>query len=398
MKAMPDYPEALRCALGDVRPLGETESVGLGEASGRVLAEPVAADRDLPPFDRAQLDGYAVRASEVGRVEAFPVVGTVPAGRPADISVPAGSCIAIATGAPLPADVDAVIPHERSDRENPVRFTIDTLRPGHAVHPRGADARRGDTLVEPGTILGARHLGLAATVGRTSVTAARRPRAMILSSGDEVLPPDAAVAEHQVRNANAPIVWELLVRVGAEPIGHQHLVDERDPTVDALGTAIEHADLVVTVGGISAGERDHFPEALRHHDVALSLRGAAIQPGRPIVVGRAPTGAVVVGLPGNPVSAMACTCLFCWPIVRVLLGLDPALPWRDVTLAETVDPNARRRAFRPAVMAGQDVVRVPRWAGSGDLAHTAATDGLLELPVRREPVDAGATLRFLPWP
>ena len=175
-------------------------------------------------------------------------------------------------------------------------------------------------------------------------------------------------------------------------------MDERDVTVDALGAAIEHADLVVTVGGISAGERDHFPEALRHHEVALSLHGAAIQPGRPIVVGRAPTGAVVVGLPGNPVSAMACTCLFCWPIVRVLLGLDPALPWRDVTLAEPVDPNARRRAFRPAAMAGQDVVRVPRWAGSGDLAHTAATDGLLELPVRREPVEAGATLRFLPWP
>jgi molybdopterin molybdotransferase len=398
MTKLPDYGEALRAALRSARPLKKTETVPLAAAHGRLLAESVTADRDLPPFDRAQMDGYAVRAAEVGHVDAFPLVGSVPAGRPADLAVPAGHCVAIATGAPVPADVDAVIPHELSDRGDPVRFTVMSIEPGNAIHPRGADARQGDAVIAAGTLLAPHHLGIAATVGRQALPVTSRPRVIILTSGDEVMPPGEPVAGHQIHNSNAPMIRALLERIGAAPIEHRHLVDDLSTTVNAVADALIHADLVLTVGGISVGDRDFVREALEDQDVSVSLRSAAIQPGRPILVGRAPSGAVTLGLPGNPVSALACTCLFGWPIVRVQLGLDASLPWRHVELAEPVKPNPRRRAFRPANLIDHDRVRVPAWAGSGDLAHTASTDGLLELPVQDDAVEAGTRLRFLAWP
>jgi molybdopterin molybdotransferase len=352
----------------------------------------------MPPFDRAQMDGYAVRAAEVGRVEAFPVAHTIPAGRPADVAVPAGACVKIATGAPVPADVDAVVPHEESDRADPVRFSITRVEPGRAIHPRGADAKAGDELMATATVLAAHHLGIAAVVGCTTLTVAARPRAVVLTSGDEVVAPDAAPAAHQTRNSNAPQTRALLARCGTCPAGHVHVPDERDATITAVDDALATHDLVVTVGGISAGERDHFPDAFAHHGVEFALRGAAIQPGKPVIVGHAPGGAVVVGLPGNPVSGLVCGCIFLRPIVRRLLGLDPALPWRPVELAAPVRPNPRRRAFRPARLRADGRAEVPAWAGSGDLAHTARTHGVVELPVQDDAVPAGTVVRYLAWP
>jgi molybdopterin molybdotransferase len=398
MTALPDYAEALATVLAAVEALGQTETVQPHAASGRVLAETIDADRDLPPFDRAQMDGYALRAADLGRVEAFPVAATISAGQPADVGVPPGHCVAIATGAPLPADTDTVIPHEQSDRGDPVRFTVRSIEPGHAVHPCGADARADDTLVPAGTVLRAQHLGIAATVGKRELAVARRPRVTVLTSGDEVRPVDAAIERHEIRNSNGPMVCELLRRIGAEPIACLHVADELELTTAAVAGALGTSDLLVTVGGVSVGQRDHFPQAFAADGVSFALHGAAIQPGRPLLAGRAPSGAIVIGLPGNPVSALACTCLFCWPVVRAQLGIAPDLPWRQVALAEPVQPNPTRRAFRPAILTDDGRVRVPAWAGSGDLAHTARTDGLVELPVQTQPVEAATSLRFLAWP
>lgn len=398
MTELPDYPEALARALRGIEPLGGSQTIELKMAAGRILADAIVADRPLPPFDRSQMDGYAVRAEELGRVEAFVIEASVAAGDPGEVAVPCGHCVAIATGAPLPADVDTVVPHELSDRGDPVRFRIASIERGHAVHPRGADAQAGTVLLRAGTTLRAQHLGIAAAVGCTELAVARRPRATVLTSGDEVRAAGEAVADHEIRNSNAPMVREVLLRLGAEPIGHRHLPDDPDLTGEVVGAVLSQADVLVTVGGISVGERDHFPAAFESHGVETSLQSCAIQPGRPLRVGRSPGGVVVIGLPGNPVSVLACMCLFGWPIVRVLLGQDASLPWRPVELIESVKPNPRRRAFRPAILDDHGRVRVPAWAGSGDLAHTAPTDGLLELPVQAEPVEPGARLRFLPWP
>jgi molybdopterin molybdotransferase len=405
LSGLPDYREALHHALAavderDIERLG-MEEVALADASGRILAQPVRADRDLPPFNRAMMDGYALRAAEVACDRGFPLAGEVPAGSSGLVSVPAGSCVKIATGAALPLDCDAVIQHELSDRGDPVRFTIDRIEPGHAVHPRAADARAGDELMSPRTVIGAQHLGIAAAVGATTLRVRGRPRAAVLTSGDEVMAVETAAADleaHHIRNSNGLMIGELLRRFGTAEPRLRHVRDEFGATLDAVRSAIGENDIVITVGGVSAGERDHFPAAFDACGVTLSLVGAAIQPGRPIVVGRTDDGVIVIALPGNPVSALACACLFAWPIVRRLLGLTAALPWREIELAEAVKPNAHRRAFRPAIVREDGRAVVPSWAGSGDLAHTSPTHGLIELPVQSDAVAIGTRLRFLAWP
>jgi molybdopterin molybdotransferase len=404
---LPDYREALDTALRGIEPLGTTEEIDLNDASGRVLSESIIADRDLPPFNRAQMDGYALRASEYSAGKSWPVAHVIAAGAPPTVRVPPGQCVAIATGAALPEDVDTVIQHELSDRADqrasggPVRFAVDSIAAGNAVHHRGADAKKGQVLIPARTVMSAHHLGIAAAVGKTSIKVRTKVRAAILTSGDEVIDPrtmTTKLAPHQIRNSNDVMVFELVRRFGGDPVHNTHVRDERDPTIAAVRDALTSADLVITIGGVSAGDRDHFPTAFDACGVTRSLQGASIQPGRPVFVGRESKGTVVVGLPGNPVSVLACACLFVWPIVRVMSGLDSDLPWREVGLAEEVKPNPHRRAFRPAVVQDDGSVIVPSWAGSGDLAHTSSTHGLVELPVQTESVRAGSRLRFLPWP
>jgi molybdopterin molybdotransferase len=410
MNELPHYAAALDLAVRLVSRLGE-EDASLERAARRVLARSIVADRDLPPFNRATMDGYAVRASEVKHGSSFPIAAVIAAGVRVDDAIPAGSTARIATGAPVPESLDAVIPHELSDRADPVSFTVDAIDAGHAVHPRASDARRGDLLVAPGTVLGAHHVGLAAMVGHTTLRVVKQPRTTIITSGDEVMPTGSTVQPHQVRNSNGPMIADLLRRFGAGETRQIHAPDEPQPTIDAMRGAIHSSDLVVTIGGVSAGERDQFHAAYAACRVDMPLIGAAIQPGRPIHAGRAPNGTIVVGLPGNPVSALVCAHLFIWPMVRAMQGVNTPAPmgegadvrasgllaWEDRALAAEVRPNARRRAFRPARLTGSGSVVVPAWAGSGDLVHTASTHGVIALPIQEEPVPADTHLPFLAW-
>jgi molybdopterin molybdotransferase len=396
--APPRYAEAIERVLEHVMPTSDAETLPLDQCDRRVLVEAVVADRDLPSFDRAQMDGYALRADEFAPGRRFPVAGTIAAGHDGELAIPPGACVAIATGAPLPPGVNTVIQHEKSDRANPVSFTIDAIEPGHAVHPCAADARKGDTVIAPLTLLASHHLGIAAAVGRTSLRIARRPRAVVLTSGDEIVSPDAAPETHQVRNSNASMLIAMLKRMGAETIVHQHVPDEFNAVRSAVTTGLKATDMLITVGGISAGERDHFRTAFDEAGVEPIISRVQLQPGGPIYVGKMGHSTLVVGLPGNPVSVLACACLFVWPIVQRAMGLDGSLPWRLVELAAMVKPNPVRQAYRPACLGPVGRATVPTWAGSGDLVHTATTDGLVELPVQSDAVEPGTVLRFLPWP
>jgi molybdopterin molybdotransferase len=397
VSGLPTYHEALERATRAVRPLDEQVSVGTEEAAGRVLARSIVADRDLPAFDRAMMDGYALRSDELGAVESFTVAGEIAAGQ-ADVPVVRrGECVRISTGAVVPEELDAVIEHELSDRGEPVRFSITAIESGSNIHARGADARAGDQLIQAGTVLSACHIGIAAAVGCPTIAVARRPRAIVLGTGDEVRPVDAVVQAHQIRDSNTPMIAELLRRFGADVLECQHVRDESRAVHDAVERTIGQADVLVTIGGISAGEHDHLPEAFIAHGFELVVRGAAIQPGKPILVGRRSSGQIVVGLPGNPVSSLVCAHLFVLPIVRRLLGLSSELPWTMIELSDAARPNARRQAFRPAIVLDDGRAVVPAWAGSGDLVHTAATSGLVALPRRAEPAQAGERLPFLPF-
>lgn len=399
---LPPYEEALRRVLEHVHPLGRVEQVSLADSAGRILADDVRADRDYPPFNRSAMDGYALRAADVGRYDSFEVLGMIAAGTAGEVSLKPGQAVRIATGAPLPPDADAVVPHEQSDRGEPVRFTVGAVEAWSSVHRRGADARAGAIVIRRGTALGAQHLGILATVGCANAPVFARPRVAILTSGDEVLRHEApVVADHQIRNSNQPMLAHVVPAMGGALGTVTHLPDRPGETTDALRRAIAAHDVVITVGGISAGERDCFHEALAACDVETILKGASIQPGKPIFVGRAQrddSPAVVIGLPGNPVSVLATAHLFLWPILRTLCGVGADLPWTLACLSQEARPNAHRQAFRPSKWdRGAGGVEVLPWAGSGDLIHTTRADGLCALPLSDAPIPPGSMLRLLPW-
>jgi molybdopterin molybdotransferase len=188
--------------------------------------------------------------------------------------------------------------------------------------------------------------------------------------------------------------------LNVERLDHAHARDDAEATLSALREATDKSDLVLTVGGVSAGRRDHVPWAVGELGFETVVKGVAIQPGKPVFIAQAcdGSGRLVVGLPGNPVSVLATAHLFAWPIIRAMSGFNPVLPWRRVQLGETVTPNPRREAFRlgESVDGNTDKVRVIGWKGSGDLAHTARADGFVRLPMRQEELRPGDPVWFLP--
>ena len=396
--ALPSYQEALASALGVVSPNHGSESVSLQNAIGRVLSNDIVADRNLPPYNRSKMDGYAVVASEVSRGVSLQVIGHVVAGTIFDGKHQQNTCGTIATGAPVPDGFDAVVPHEQTDKgEELVRFDLDEVNVGASIHRCGVDASAGDVLIPSRTVLKPHHVGIAASVGDGKIKVVPRPRVIIVSSGDEVVLPPNVPLQHQIRNSNSPMTNAVFTALGCDIVESHHIPDDPEATNATVERALDgRAEILVTIGGISAGDRDYFPAAFDHAGVSLVVTGARIQPGKPVMVGDHAHG-IVLGLPGNPVSALACSCVFGWPIVLALLGVSPDLPWEQRALKHQVKPNPNRTAFRPCAIQDGAIV-VPSWQGSGDLSHTASTDGLVQLPPSNCMVDANEEVPFLPWP
>lgn len=396
MSSLPSYESAIEAALVNVKMIAEVQTVPRLSALGRVVTEPVLADRDQPPFDRSMLDGYAVQAASVSGAT-LEVEATIPAGTASTCVITPSTTAAIATGAPVPRGADAVIGHECTDRREPVTIGDVTVAAGDGVHRRGRDAEAGETVIAPPALATARHIAVAATMGYTSLSVRRRPQVAILSSGDEVVDPATSPSPCQIRNSNLDAVAVLVRAMGGEVISGAHLVDEPADTEAGVHKAMTSADLVITIGGISAGDRDCFTEAVTRWTTTRSVTGAAIKPGKPIQVAHA-QDVTVLSLPGNPVSAIVCAVLFGGPILNGLLGLDPMLRWCSIALANDAAGDASRTCFRPASITPAGCVEIPQWQGSGDLVHTAATDGIAWLPRGEDTLTAGTTIRFLPWP
>ncbi len=403
---LPTYDQALRSVLATLPPPSAALlQQPLDEALGSELAEPIRADRDLPPFNRAAMDGYAVRSGDLGEEGgSLEVVGTIAAGSPVDgVSLASGQCVAIATGAPVPSDADTVVPHELTDRGHPTVMINGPAKPGNAIHPRGADASAGDVLLPAGITLRPHHLAIAATAGAARLVVSHRaPVVTVISSGDEIRPPETPTEElerHQIRESNVTLLRHAVPFFGGSILRCVHVEDEAEPTRQAVRQAVRESDFVVTVGGISAGTRDRFPDAFEHAGVETHLKGAAIQPGKPIFIGSVVTdghACTVVGLPGNPVSVLATSHLFLWPLMRRFRGLPARLPWVVRPAGYPAKPNPHREAFRPCHIEDRGIV-IPEWQGSGDLAHVAPTTGLARLPMERDMVTAGNPLSYLPY-
>ena len=394
---LPSYNDALEVSLSIVPRILDQEPVPLASATQRVLASDIVADRDLPPFDRSQMDGYGVVAGEIHRGISLEVVDAIAAGDIGHRKTKPGTCVAIATGAPVPPQFDAVVQHEKTDRGDlegtHVTFDVEQVAVGSAIHPKGVDAARGDVLIPAGTLVTGQHIGIAATVGKRDMSVVRKPKVVILTSGDEVVAPDQTPAMHQIRNSNGIMVVSLFHSFGCEVILHRHVKDDAQTTNRVVEETISSCDLLITVGGISAGDRDYFPEAFEAAGVEFAVRGASIQPGKPVMIGKS-NASMVLGLPGNPVSALVCSHLFGLPVVRTMLGAREISSWKNVPLASSVMPNKQRTLFRPCSIVEGKIV-IPPWQGSGDLAHTSHTSGLARLKRIDRKIPAGEFVPYL---
>ncbi len=326
--------EALDRVLTGV-PVLPAETLPLSLALGRVLAEPVVAGREIPPWDNSSMDGYAVRAADLrGASPAVPVtltvVGEVAAGAMARDGVGRGQAYRILTGAPLPSGSDAVVPQEEVERDGARVVFTRPVEAGAYVRPRGEDIRPGDRMLEPGTELRPAALGVLAALGQARVRVYQRPRVAVLSTGDELVAPDAPLGPGQIPDSNSYTLAGLAAEAGAVPQSLGIAPDRREALVERLRQGLE-ADVLVSSAGVSVGDRDFVREAIESLGAHLDFWKVNMRPGKPLTFGRVGGRGVnradgrggdclFFGLPGNPVSCMVTFELFVRPVLRRLGG------------------------------------------------------------------------------
>jgi molybdopterin molybdotransferase len=309
--------------LAAVPALGATR-VPLGEALGAVLTEPVVAGESVPPFANTAMDGYAVRAADTDAASAgvpvrLRVVGELPAGRAPTVAVGAGEAIRIMTGAPMPAGADAVVMVERTERvgDDAVLVRV-AAQLGDHVRPIGGDVVSGATVFDAGTVLGAAHVGVLATLGLSEIAVHARARVGVLSTGDELVEGPRPLAPGQIRDSNRPMLLALLADAGCEPVDLGVARDDEALITRRLERGIERCDAVLTSGGVSVGDYDYVKAALERLG-ALRWSQVAIRPAKPLAFGVV-EGTPIFGLPGNPVSSLVSFELFARPAVLQMSG------------------------------------------------------------------------------
>ena len=386
--------EAQALVLERVQPLG-SETVPLGDALGRVLAEPATAAVDLPPFDSSAMDGFALLAQDTpGRL---PVSLRVAAGAPASRALEPGEAMGISTGGVVPDGADAVIPLEYVvESDNAIEIS-DAVEVGANIRPAGGDKRRGDMVVDRGVRLGAAQLAALAAAGRPEVEAARRPRAAVLATGSELRPPGEPLALGQIYEANSVLLGGQLASTGAVVERLSSVADEEEAHREALERGLE-ADVLVTSGGVSVGPHDLVRAALAELGVEEVFWGVAVKPGKPISFGVA--GArLVFGLPGNPVSVLVGFELFVRPALMALQGLsDPLPPFERGTLAAALRRNpGRDELVRARLLPGVEGVLVEPLAGreSHMIARAAGADALAFVGRGEGSLAVGGPVEFL---
>ncbi len=418
ISALPSYDQAAAlvaahaAALGRLQPA--VERVELRQASGRVLAQPLSADCDQPPFARSTRDGYACHAAEASTHKPLAIAGATRAGQPPSGPLPPKSVWEIMTGAPVPAGADAVIMLEHveaagSAKAGKIRLLPPrTLKPGENIVAQGAQARAGDELLPAGTALHSGQIALAAACGCAALEVFVRPRVAILTTGDELVPVESSPAPGQIRNSNAPMLAALVAAVGGDPWVLPTAADNAQ-ALDAILAQAATADLLLISGGVSAGKFDLVEPALARIGARFHFTGVRIQPGKPTVFGELPRAAgspslPFFGLPGNPVSTAVTFLLFAAPVLAALAGSLEAFP--RFALARLAPPSDRSgkaglTRFLPAfcnfsAAAGQppQVSFVP-WHGSGDLTALARSNCFLVVPEDAHSLEPGSLVHIL---
>jgi molybdopterin molybdotransferase len=433
-----------------LRPRGK-ELVELLDSPGQILAEPVLADRNFPPFPRATRDGYAVRAADLAQLPAtLAVIAEIKAGATVDASlkVESGQAAAIMTGAPAPPGCDAVVMVEYTSRNGDQVTITKGIAAGDNIVPIAAEAKKGDRLLSPGVRLDHAAIAVVASVGRSRLLIYSKPRVAVLATGDELVDIDVPLAPNHIRNSNTYSLAAQIQAAGGEPIMLPIAPDEPERLRELIADGLE-ADLLLLTGGVSMGKYDLVEQVLAQFEAEFFFTGAQIQPGRPVVFGRIPCGAEVparegkehafkssgkdvpaeghasgghglsradksakesgalapeghtyfFGLPGNPVSTMVTFELFTRPVLEALTGMTARkLIFLHAMLKSEIKTKPGLKRFLPAILSGefeQAEVELARWQGSGDIAATASANCYIVIPPDRERIAAGEWVPLL---
>jgi molybdopterin molybdotransferase len=417
--ALPTYDQAAALVAGHAVRLLQSrpavERVCLGSAAGRVLAQPLSADRDQPPFARSTRDGFACRASEAAAHTPLILVGTTRAGQAPSGRLPKGAAWEIMTGAPVPAGANAVMMLEHVEvAGGKVRLLPPRkLKKGENIVVQGAQARQGDELLSAGTAIHSAQIALAAACGCASLEVFLRPRVAILATGDELVPIDFPPAPGQIRDSNAPMLAAMVAAAGGEPWVFPAVADTAEALDSALAQAAQ-ADLLILSGGVSAGKFDLVEPALARAGARFHFTGVRIQPGKPLVFGELPVRSArtaknengsrcFFGLPGNPVSSAVTFLLFAAPVLAALAGSRESVPqFALARLSKDTDKHSKPglTRFLPAACTFGTANQLPevalvQWQGSGDIAALARSNCFLVVPEEASILEAGAIVRIL---
>ncbi|MCP5411461.1 MAG: molybdopterin molybdotransferase MoeA [Alphaproteobacteria bacterium] len=387
--------EAARAAMVSAAVPLAAQCVVLEEARGRVLAEAVIAMRDTPPFDVSSMDGYAIRAADHPRT--LVLLGESAAGHGFDGVLAPGGAIRISTGAAVPAGADAVVMQENVTRDGDAVSVPATAR-GANIRPRGGDFHADETLLEAGRRLDGVALALAAAAGRAELSVRRAPRIALLSSGDELAAPDQTPGSYQIYDSATYGIAALARGWGAHVQRLDIARDDIDAIADAAARGLEESDLLVVLGGASVGDHDHARPALERLGLDMACASVAVRPGKPTWFGTTPYGPVL-GLPGNPASALVCAHLFLKPLIERMLGSAGTLSFTRARLVHALPANGPREHYlRSAVTMGDDGVQTARAFENQDsslLSVFAAANALIRLPPDAPALAPGALVDVL---
>lgn len=400
MKSLINPAEAQRRILTNLLDLPVIDCP-LEKCAGRILRQPVIADRPFPPFNRSMMDGYAIRAADIDENGIFEITVQAPAGAPEQrLGATPRVCAEIMTGAVVPSDADCVVQYEVTRRIDDTHMQlIDTNdhSTGHFIHAYASDRDSREVLLETGRLIGAREIAVAASCGYASLSVSKKPAIAIVSTGDELVAIVRAPAPHQIRRSNDIMMNAALKHVDLPACQFAHLPDEPEVSKAQLAELIKANDIVIISGGISMGKKDYIPGALDELGLQCHFHGVAQKPGKPIGYW-SQSDCAVFTLPGNPLSTLTCLHHYVIPALFQAMGQRQVEVLSEVQIDSKVSARDDITIFLPIRRGGNNQASAQPANNSGDLVRILESDGYIELPPTKEKFySVGKSFDFHPW-